>query len=123
VNVATPQQILAVARVCHEANRAYCTTLGDNSQPAWDDAPDWQQMSALDGVAAISAGVVIRPSDSHESWSRSKLRDGWEYGPVKDPERKQHPCLVPFEELSIEQQMKDHIFFGIASAMLSLYVQ
>jgi hypothetical protein len=35
-----------VARVCHEANRAYCQTLGDNSQPAWDDAPEWQKDSA-----------------------------------------------------------------------------
>jgi hypothetical protein len=79
-------------------------------------------MSALDGVAAISAGVVVRPSDSHASWSAQKLRDGWEYGPVKDPEKKQHPCLVAFDDLPRDQQMKDHIFFGIASAMLSVYI-
>lgn len=32
-----------IARVCHEVNRAYCQALGDNSQPAWEDAPAWQR--------------------------------------------------------------------------------
>ena len=31
-------------------NRAYCLALGDTSQPAWDEAPDWQQSSARSGV-------------------------------------------------------------------------
>lgn len=31
---------LQIAQVCHEVNRAYCQALGDDSQPAWDDAPD-----------------------------------------------------------------------------------
>ena len=43
-----PEQI---ARVCHEVNRAYCRAIGDESQPAWEDAPDWQQRSAVLGTA------------------------------------------------------------------------
>jgi hypothetical protein len=27
-----------IARVAHEVNRAYCQALGDQSQPAWEDA-------------------------------------------------------------------------------------
>jgi hypothetical protein len=38
-------EILNIAIVCHEANRAYCRTLGDHSQPAWGVTPDWQQKS------------------------------------------------------------------------------
>jgi hypothetical protein len=29
-----------IAKVCHETNRAYCETLGDNSQPPWEEAPE-----------------------------------------------------------------------------------
>jgi len=27
-----------IAKVCHEANRAYCESIGDNSQLSWEDA-------------------------------------------------------------------------------------
>jgi hypothetical protein len=39
-----------IARVCHEVNRAYCESLGDMSQPSWEDAPQWQKDSAMLGV-------------------------------------------------------------------------
>lgn len=34
-----------IARVCHEVNRAYCQALGDNSQPTWEEAPQWQRQN------------------------------------------------------------------------------
>ena len=39
-----------IARVAHEANRAYCLSLGDPSQLPWEEAPDWAKESAIDGV-------------------------------------------------------------------------
>jgi len=36
-----------IAQVCHEANRAFCSSIGDNSQHAWDAAPQWQRDSAV----------------------------------------------------------------------------
>ena len=39
-----------IARVAHEVNRAYCQALGDDSQPAWEVAPQWQRDSAINGV-------------------------------------------------------------------------
>lgn len=39
-----------IAKICHEANRAYCQALGDNSQVPWGEAPDWQKQSAVKGV-------------------------------------------------------------------------
>jgi hypothetical protein len=43
-----------IARVCHEVNRAYCTSLGDESQLPWDSAPQWQKDSAINGVRFIT---------------------------------------------------------------------
>ena len=45
----------AAAHASHEANRAYCLSLGDKSQRPWDAAPDWQKASARDGVLAVVA--------------------------------------------------------------------
>lgn len=107
-----------IARVAHEANRAYCIGVGDTSQPSWDDAPQWQKESAIAGITAISDGTVRVPKDSHESWSKQKIADGWRYGPVKDPEHKEHPCLVPYEELPDEQRLKDSLFMAVAYTLL-----
>ena len=106
-----------IARVCHQVNKAYCEALGDTSQPDWEDAPDWQKDSAMLGVQLHSMGQA-GPEASHESWMKQKQADGWVYGPVKDPEKKQHPCMVPFHELSQAQQAKDFIFRAIVHAMM-----
>ena len=36
----------------------------------------------------------------HEVWSTGRLKDGWVYGPERNDEKKETPCLVPYEELS-----------------------
>ena len=62
-----------IARVCHEVNRAYCQKLpADESQPAWDDAPQWQKDSALAGVQAILTDPATTPEQSHEGWLAQK---------------------------------------------------
>lgn len=107
-----------VARIAHEVNAAYCRATGDNSQPKWEDAPDWQRASAVDGVQNVASGTVSSPGDSHRSWLAQKERDGWVYGPVKRPEAKEHPCMVPFDKLPPEQQVKDHLFLAVAKTCL-----
>lgn len=105
----------ACARAAHEANRAYCIAIGDTSQPSWDDAPDWQKSSAANGVVGVLIGNT--PEQSHESWLSEKRATGWEYGPVKDPKKKEHPCFVPYAELPSEQRAKDHLFVAVVKAM------
>lgn len=112
--------IAKIAQLAHEANRAYCATIGDDSQLPWDQAPEWAKESAVKGVRAIMEGKVTRPSQSHESWLEEKIATGWSYGPVKDVEKKQHPCFVPYFELPREQQLKDYIFFSVVKAALAV---
>ena len=104
----TPQIVEACARAAHEVNRAYCIALGDNSQPPWEQAPEWQKSSARNGVAGALRGNI--PAQSHESWLAEKRANGWKYGPVKHPEQKMHPCMVPYEDLPAWQRSKDRLF-------------
>jgi RyR domain len=105
-----------IARVAHEVNKAYCEALGDTSQPAWADAPQWQRDSALLGVELHTSGDH-GPEASHESWMAQKVADGWVYGPIKDHAAKQHPCMVAFDQLPKEQQAKDFIFRAVVHAL------
>ena len=107
----------AIAIVCHEANRAYCGTIGDDSQQSWGDAPQWQRDSAIAGVKFCLANPNAPASANHESWLKAKEDDGWVYGPVKDPAKKEHPCMVPYQALPIDQQKKDALFKAIVGAL------
>jgi hypothetical protein len=113
-------QIEQAAKIAHEVNRAFCLRLGDTSQPAWEDAPDWQKRSAIDGITlhwkALARGEELPPSASHNSWLAGKEADGWKYGAVKDPAKKEHPCFVPYEDLPPDQQTKDYLFGAVAHA-------
>ena len=108
---------LAIARVAHEVNKAYCEALGDPTQAVWEDAPQWQRDSAIKGVQLHLANPNLGVSASHDAWMREKLDTGWTYGPLKDPAKKEHPCIVPYADLPTEQKAKDFIFRGVVHAI------
>jgi hypothetical protein len=111
-----------IASICHDANRRLCITFGDHSQPLWEDAPDWQKESARKGVV-LHMNQNVGPEASHESWMNEKIENGWKFGPVKDPDRKEHPCIRPFSELGPDQQAKDYLFRGIVHAFKEIFNQ
>lgn len=110
--------IIQIASVCHEANRLYCECLGDFSQPGWSDAPNWQRDSVVAGVEFHRANPNAAPCASHEEWLRHKRAEGWVHGPTKDPGAKTHPCVVPYDMLPREQQIKDELFTAICGVLL-----
>lgn len=109
-----------IAKLAHEINAAFCLAFGDDSQPTWDDAPDWQKESAIKEVQFHIENPEASPSASHDSWLAEKRKDGWTYGPVKDPSIKQHPCIVLFEDLPTEQKAKDFLFRQCVHSCLTI---
>ena len=114
------EHVVLAARAAHEVNRAYCQALGDNSQPSWEDAPEWQKKSAINGVAFHAANPGAGPAASHESWLKEKLSDGWQHGPVKDVDAKTHPCCLPYGELPAEQRAKDFLFIATMNQIVAV---
>jgi len=106
-----------IAMICHEANRAYCIAIGDNSQPRWEDAPDWQRASAVRGVEFRSNNPNASAASMHQSWLQKKHLDGWKYGTVKSAVEKTHPCFVSYSGLPASQQKKDALFSAVFDAV------
>jgi len=106
-----------IAQICHEANRVYCESIGDYSQSIWADAPNWQIDSAIQGVRYHRRNPESKPSDSHVNWLDGKARDGWTYGKIKNEEKKEHPCMLPYSELPDDQKTKDVLFVAIVRAL------
>lgn len=106
-----------IAKICHEANSAYCETLGDMSQRSWEFAEPWQRDSAVNGVLFKLANPNAPPSAQHDAWLDDKRNSGWKFGPVKDADKKEHPCFVPYEALPEFQKAKDALFCAIVTAL------
>ena len=110
--------ILDIAEICHEANRVYCRSIGDNSQPRWENAPEWQKESAINGVqSVIGSKIKFSHRKNHDNWMTHKLKTGWKYGEDKDDDKKTHPCLLPYDELPQEQQEKDELFGSLITVL------
>jgi hypothetical protein len=45
--------------------------------------------------------------NTHEVWAQQRLAEGWTYGKERNDERKEHPCLVPYEDLPESEKEYD----------------
>ncbi len=45
--------------------------------------------------------------NAHNVWARRRLAEGWRYGPRRDEDKKQHPSLVPYEDLPESEKEYD----------------
>ena len=103
------------AQAAHEVNRVWSLSLGDQSQVHWEDAPEWQRTSCMDGVKGVIRGDTAQ--ESHEAWLRFKEADGWKYGPSKNADKKEHPNMVPYNDLPAEQRARDELFVSTVEAI------
>ena len=46
--------------------------------------------------------ILVMAKQEHDRWVREKIEDGWAFAPVRNDKKKQHDCLVPWEELTEE---------------------
>lgn len=106
-----------IAAICHTVNRAYCLSIGDDSQAHWDNASPEQRESATIGAGIALADPTFTPEVLHASWCRHKRNQGWRYGSVKDEALKTHRCLVEWDDLPREQKAKDYLFHAVTNSL------
>lgn len=53
------------------------------------------------------------PATLHDDWVRAYVKMGWQYGKVRDPEKKTHPDMVPYTALGQLERDKDAVFVAL----------
>lgn len=43
----------------------------------------------------------------HDVWAETRINDGWRYGDRRNDERKEHPCLVDYDDLPESEREYD----------------
>ena len=47
----------------------------------------------------LDALIEEMAKNVHEVWAQNRIKQGWSYGEVRSDILKQHPCLIPYEDL------------------------
>ena len=58
---------------------------------------DLSEISLPDSLGELTEAIA---ENTHEVWSRNRMKEGWTYGPERDDKALKHPGLVPYSCLS-----------------------
>jgi len=137
----TTQQIETIAKAIHEDYRTYNS--GSRYDMPWEILPDDIKQSNRDQAQEFvgyvnlfglnvdfdiksakqikqltNEQIEILANRIHEIWMKSKKIAGWRYGAMRNDEKRLHPMLIPYNELSIEEKDKDRT---IAQSIVPLF--
>lgn len=93
-----------IARVRHIAWVSFQIAAGQSYNTNMDID---QLESLLNGIRWRKTHPEATEIENHNNWMKKKIEQGWKYGLVKDFEKKEHPDLVPFEQLPECEKRKD----------------
>lgn len=106
------EQIKAIAKMCHETNRAYLSAVRANVKP-WNELEQQDKDSAIEQVAFLIINPESDVSEWHKSWTAKMIVAGWKYAAKRSVKSKTHECLKTFHHLPEQQQVKDSLFHAV----------
>lgn len=69
------------------------------------------QNSMTQSIKDLSPEIkkMIEPmaKNVHDRWMAGRIAEGWQYGPNRDDEKKEHPGIVSYEKLPNEEKKYD----------------
>lgn len=110
--------IAQIAKTCHAVHLAYCKSIDYPTQPIWEELTTSHKNIIIDTVKQILIGEVTSVSQSHDNFVAKKLEQGWRFGENYSMEGKVNPRLCPFNQLSIENQTKEILFFNTVKSFM-----
>lgn len=69
--------------------------------------PKPADLSDVNLPAELEPLIEQMAKNVHDVWAESRINDGWRYGPERNDERKEHPCLVEYDELPDSEREYD----------------
>ena len=72
-----------------------------------DYRPSPRDTSGIRLPPEIAELTELLAKNTHENWARQRMDEGWRYGPKRDDARREHPSLVPYEQLPESEKEYD----------------
>lgn len=65
---------------------------------------DLSEVELPDNLTELREAIA---ENAHDIWALSRKNEGWTYGPKRDDDKKQNPCMVPYRELPESEKEYD----------------
>lgn len=69
--------------------------------------PSPADTSKIELPAELQPLIEEMAKNVHEVWAQNRMAEGWTYGPVRNDDMKQTPCMVPYDELPDSEKEYD----------------
>ncbi|MDD3894444.1 MAG: RyR domain-containing protein [Syntrophomonadaceae bacterium] len=56
---------------------------------------------------SIKELTELLAENAHDIWALQRMSDGWVYGSKRNDEKKEHPCLIAYEQLPESEKEYD----------------
>lgn len=61
--------------------------------------PEPINTSSIQLTDGIKELTELLAENAHDIWALQRMSDGWVYGSKRNDEKKEHPCLIAYEQL------------------------
>ena len=79
--------------------------------------------SLMKGTEYVLNNPSTTAEENHNIWMEAKKTQGYTYGEVLDVEKKTHPSMIPFENLSNIEKRKDEMDVLMVKLAYELYYE
>lgn len=108
-----------IARSVHNLN---ASIKADHEQEIefWHELhPDaWQRADTFRQINLLRDNPDMTAQEEHVRWLSARLEDGWQYGAVRNPDKKESPLLVPWEKLPFVNRALSESGFSVIRILL-----
>lgn len=105
-----------LAEVSYEAVQSFNEAVGEVRGNSWAFASVEDQSQFRHAVAS-KLRYPSSPQQTHASWLRSQVDQGWKFGKVFSEEAKTNPNLLPYEALPDTVRIKDALLHSVISTL------
>lgn len=107
-----------LAEIAYTAIRQHAIIFGQRATE-WDDLDADDQQLHLQLVREYIEHPNWTPEKLHQAWVDTRLLEGWHYAASINLEQRQHPLLVPYNKLSVFDQMKMRLIASVVEGLAS----
>lgn len=88
-----------------EDSKNYLVTINSNEMKTYNPKPIDLSDVVLDiDLTELREAIA---ENAHEIWAVDRQREGWTYGPKRDQDKKETPCMVPYSKLPEKEKEYD----------------
>lgn len=87
-----------VFREAWDDSKNYLITITTNNMKAYTPKPiDLSDVELTEDLNDLREAIA---ENAHEIWAQNRQAEGWTYGPTRDDDKKLHPDMVPYSQLT-----------------------